>query len=98
MPRIRWSLQSREDLLSIRRYIAFQNPVRAKQYVRKIRSSVNRLKQFPLLGEVVPDLGRGDVRQVLHGNYRVIYQTDGKSVEVLSIVHSARLLDEGTID
>jgi hypothetical protein len=26
------------------------------------------------------------------------YQTDGKSVEVLSIVHSARLLDEGTID
>lgn len=37
----------------------------AMAYVRKLRLFVGRLKQFPFSGEVVPETGREELREVL---------------------------------
>ncbi len=92
--RIFWTRQSREDLRSVRAHIARDAPATASAYVRKLRLSVGRLKQFPYSGEVVPEVGREDLREVLQGNYRIIYRVSERRVDILAVFHSSRIFDE----
>jgi plasmid stabilization system protein ParE len=44
-------------------------------------------------GKVVPEVGEEKVRELIEGNYRIIYEIKGVStVEVLCIIHGMRLL------
>jgi toxin ParE1/3/4 len=89
-----WTRQAREDLREIRAFIARDAPATASIFVRRLRHSVERLRMFPLSGHVVPELGREDIREFLKGNYRIIYRAAEHRIEILTIYHSARLLDE----
>jgi hypothetical protein len=35
-----------------------------------------------------------NVREILHGNYRIIYRVRDNVVEIIIVIHGARLLDE----
>lgn len=94
MAKIVWSRQSRENLRAIRAFIALAAPRTAAAYVKKLTSAVKRLEKFPFSGGVVSEIGRPDIREVLHGNYRIIYRASRSRVEILTVFHSARLLDE----
>jgi plasmid stabilization system protein ParE len=54
----------------------------------------DRLSQFPRSGRIVPELGRDDIREVIVQSYRVIYRLRGDEVEILTVHHSARRLDD----
>jgi plasmid stabilization system protein ParE len=45
----------------------------------------------------VPEFGREDIRELLKGNYRIIYRAAEYRVEILTIYHSARMVDESDI-
>jgi plasmid stabilization system protein ParE len=92
--KIYWTRQAREDLRAIRAHIARDAPATATAYVRKLRASVERLGQFPFSGEVVPELGREDLREVLQGNYRLIYRVSEKRIDILAVYHGSRILDQ----
>lgn len=92
--KIYWTRQSRDDLRAIRAHIARDAPVTATAYVRKLRASVARLREFPFSGEVVPEFGREDLREILQGNYRLIYRVCDGRVDVLAVFHSSRILGE----
>ncbi|WP_083434835.1 type II toxin-antitoxin system RelE/ParE family toxin [Rhodopirellula islandica] len=92
--KIYWTRQSREDLRAVRAHIARDAPATASAYVRKLRLSVGRLRQFPFSGEVVPETGREDLREVLQGNYRIIYRVADRRVDILAVFHNARIFDE----
>jgi toxin ParE1/3/4 len=49
-----------------------------------------RLLDFPQSGRVVPELAREDVRELLHGAYRLVYQLRGDRADILAIHHGAR--------
>ncbi len=92
--RIFWTRQSREDLRAVRAHIARDAPATAAAYVRKLRGAVGRLEQFPLSGEVVPEIGREELREVLQGNYRIIYRVSDRRIDILAVFHSSRIFDE----
>lgn len=92
--RIYWTRQAREDLREIRAFIARDAPATASAFVRRLRQSVERLRSFPQSGQVVPELGHDDIREVLRGNYRIIYRVRPSRVDILAVYHSAQLLDE----
>ena len=92
--RLYWTRQAREDLRAIRAHIARDAPATATAYVRKIRASVERLRQFPFSGEVVPELGREDLREVVQGNYRLIYRVSEMRLDILAVYHGSRILDQ----
>lgn len=92
--RIVWSCQSRDDLREIRKFISRDSPITAASFIRKLRSSVERLSIHPESGQVVQELGDTAVREILFGQYRIIYQCGSKRVEILAVFHGARLLDE----
>ncbi len=95
--RVYWARQSQEDLRQVRAFISRDAPATASAFVRRLRESVNRLKEFPESGQVVPELGREDIRELLRGNYRIIYRVGQERIDILTVYHSARLLDADSI-
>jgi len=85
-------------LRAIRDHIARDAPATASNYVRQLSSSVGRLKQFPFSGEVVPEIGREELREVLQGNYRLIYRVSERRIDILTVFHTSRIFHEGEID
>jgi plasmid stabilization system protein ParE len=57
----------------------------------QIVEAVGRLSAFPLSGRVVPELGQKTVREVIYGNYRIVYRVTEDAVQVLTVFHASRL-------
>ncbi len=88
--RVRWTEPARDDLREAFRFIRRDNPVAAQSVIREIQKKVGRLAQFPLSGREVPELTGTGLREVITGNYRVIYRLVGQTVEILTVIHSRR--------
>ena len=95
--KIYWTRQAREDLRAIRNHIARDAPATATAYVSRISDSVGRLSEFPFSGQVVTEIGREEIREILQGNYRLIYQVSAQRVDILTVYHSARILYESDL-
>jgi len=53
---------------------------------------------FPTSGRIVPEFGREDVREIVFGNYRIMYQMVADEVEVIAFVHGARELSSEMLE
>lgn len=98
MPRIVWTPSARKTLAEIRDFISRDSPKTAESYLRRLMASSGRLRKHPYLGQVVSEIGREDVREILFGNYRIIYRVSKDLVEVVLVFHASRLLGEDNID
>ena len=96
MAELIWSEESISDIEGIYDYIARDSPLYAKYQVESIGNSVERLCQFPESGRYLPEFPHLPHREILIGNYRVIYRYDSNNneVKVVSVVHGSRLLEE----
>ena len=92
MTRIVWTLQAVEDVEAIRSYIARDSAHYAALTAERIVDSVERLKDFPRSGRVVPELEREAYREVILGTYRIVYRLQEDRAEILTVLHAARLL------
>jgi toxin ParE1/3/4 len=81
-------------LREISRFIARNAPVTALGFIRRLKLAVNRLRDFPESGQIVSETDRLNVREVLHGSYRIIYRIEFDRIDVLTVFHSAQLLDD----
>lgn len=91
---IHWSPRGKKRLLGCARYIAVQSQDRATtlNWIERAYAAVGPLNDFPLSGRIVPELGRDDIREVFHGDYRIIYRVKRGRVEILSVRHGHFLL------
>ena len=67
--------------------IASDRPNAAADWVEAIFASAQRLKRFPLSGRSVPESKRSDLREIIHGSYRVIYRVEPDLLKVLTVRH-----------
>ena len=93
MADITWTDQALDDLSSICLFISRDSSYYARVFANDIFIAAERLEQFPRSGRVVPEVGREDIREILFGDYRIIYRIIPDEVEILTVYHSARLLD-----
>jgi toxin ParE1/3/4 len=70
--RIVWSPLAVEDVEAIRAYVARDSPRSADLLVERVVGAVERLEVSPLSGRVVPEVGDDALREVIHGNYRIV--------------------------
>jgi toxin ParE1/3/4 len=98
MARIKWTPQAADDLETIAAYIADDSPHYSRLFILKIISAIDRLERFPEIGRIVPECSDPAIRELLLGNYRVVYRLKSGFIEILTIYHSARLLDLSTLD
>jgi len=90
--RLIWSPQAVEDVEAIRSYVARDSEHYANLLVERIVAAVDRLEAFPLSGRLVPEVGDESLREVVYGNYRIVYRLKPEAVEIVTVFHSARLL------
>jgi toxin ParE1/3/4 len=90
--RLLWSPQAVEDVEAIRAFVARDSEHYANLLVERIVAAVDRLDSFPLSGRVVPEVGDELLREVVYGNYRIVYRVQPAVVEIVTVFHSARLL------
>ena len=90
MTRVVWTRPARDDLREIRAYIAQDSERYARVVTARVVAAVRRLREYPLSGRVVPELGRPTVRELIEGTYRIVYRLTPDAVQVLAVVHGAR--------
>ena len=97
MAEVNWTLQALDDLESICLFIGRDSPQAAAVFAQRALRSTDPLVNFPRLGRVVPELEIENIREIILGNYRVIYRIEDEQVQVLTLHHGARLLDVGKL-
>jgi len=93
--KIIWSPLALERVRDIARYIARDKPSAAEKWVKDLFNLVGRLSTQPRSCRVVPELNRPDIRELIHGSYRVIYKLT-ENIHILTVRHGRQLLDETT--
>lgn len=88
--RTRFAARALDDLTTIGDFIAQDNPVRARSFVRELVARCERIADQPRAAPLRPEIGPG-VRATAAGSYLVIYtQQDDGAVLVERVVHGAR--------
>ncbi|TSA29228.1 MAG: type II toxin-antitoxin system RelE/ParE family toxin [Ignavibacteriales bacterium] len=93
MARVTWTNQAISDLQDICEFISKDSFHYAQITAQKIFLSVEKLIPYPELGRIVPELNNPEIREIVLGNYRIIYRYKNNEVEILTVYHSARLLN-----
>jgi toxin ParE1/3/4 len=85
-----WTATAIGQLAAIREYISQTSAFYAERMIQRILDRAPQLASFPSSGRTVPEVGRPDIREVIEGPYRVIYQRTAEGLEVLAVVHGRR--------
>ncbi|HMY22059.1 MAG TPA: type II toxin-antitoxin system RelE/ParE family toxin [Polyangium sp.] len=89
---LRWSARARRDLKEIAKYIARDNPIAARRWIEKLRVRAQQAATMPRTGRIVPEIGRENIREVLQGSYRIVYQINQHGIDVVTVIEGHRLL------
>ena len=92
-----WTELAVEKLEEYADYIALDKPMAALNWAESIQNSVNKLKKFSQIGREVPEIKRADIRELIEGNYRIIYRIEENYISILTIRHSRQLLNKTDI-
>ena len=95
MAAIKWTLQAADDLESITNFIAKDSFHFACLFAVDILNAIERLIKFPQSGRIVLEFKNPTIRELILGNYRIVYRYKKDIVEILTIYHSARILNQG---
>ena len=91
MVQIKWTRLSVDDLKGIYEFISRDSVKYAKLEIIKLKLRTNILKTLPFSGKEVPEINSEIYRELIEGNYKIIYKIiDVKTIHILTIHHSAR--------
>jgi len=90
--KVHWTNTALEHLLRIYEYIAQDSSVYAQRMVDKLTRRSEQIAIFPLSGRMVPEYEAEDIREMIEKPYRLIYRIKPDQIDVLAVLHSARLL------
>jgi toxin ParE1/3/4 len=93
MVRIVWTEISINDLKEIHDYISKDSIRYASITINKIYQNAQVIKGNSYVGRIVPEFNEILIRELITGNYRIIYRiANDVQVDILRIYHIARLL------
>lgn len=94
MAKIVWTELSVFDLKEIFDYISKDSKRYAENQIKRIKAKTDILKSRPEAGRIVPELEIIEIRELIEGNYRIIFRIlSADLIEILTIHHSARDFD-----
>lgn len=88
--RVAWTETAWLDLERIADFIAEGSPGYAAALVRRIRDRARSLDELAERGRIVPELDEPRVRELVVGSFRLIYEADEETVNILGLIHGAR--------
>ncbi len=92
MVKVIWTDFAIEDLRSIHNYIAQDSKIYASRFVEKIILRIDQLETHPKSGRIVPEFNIETIRELIEGNYRIVYKINKDHIGIVRIHHSASQL------
>jgi toxin ParE1/3/4 len=93
-----WTHRAKRRLKEIKDYIAQDQPQNAEKWIDRILERGNNLVEQPRIGRIVPEYEVKTIREVLLGDYRIIYQITPSRINILTIRHGSQLLPKKASD
>jgi addiction module RelE/StbE family toxin len=93
MVQIKWLNDAKTDLREIYEYISADSKLYARQQIVKIKHATEIIKTHPNIGKPVEEIDDPSIRELVEGNYRIIYRiVNSKNFHILMVHHGARNL------
>ena len=93
MATVKYTLLASRDLEEIAEYISLDSVYYAGLQIVRILERVKQLHSNLYIGRIVPEAGIKSIRELIEGNYRIIYKVvDLDTIHILTIFHSKRNL------
>jgi plasmid stabilization system protein ParE len=64
----------------------------AAAFTARVNAAIDVLRRFPRSGRVVPEYDDESIREVIVGNYRVVYRLRGQRVAIVAVSQGSRKL------
>jgi addiction module RelE/StbE family toxin len=93
-----WTETAKQDLQAIRRYIAADSPTAAKRWIERLRERARNALHAPLAGRKVPEFQSDDIRELIEGNYRIVYQVFSDRLVILTVFEGHQLFPQEKVD
>ncbi|MEQ3693212.1 MAG: type II toxin-antitoxin system RelE/ParE family toxin [Thalassolituus sp.] len=91
--KISFSNSALEDLKEVKAYYNEQEvPEVGRRHLIEIFERVELLPDNPQFGRVVPEFDEPHIREIIHPPYRIVYMLDSKSIQIIRVWRSERLL------
>jgi plasmid stabilization system protein ParE len=90
--RILWTHQAFIRLADIEDYVGGDNPHAAERLITRLIDRTAVLADQPGLGRTLPELPQSGLRELVEGNYRIVYRVRLDAVEVLTVFEGHRRL------
>ncbi len=75
-------------------YIAIDNVPAAIKWAQGVFEQCQKLSEQPEAGRIVPEFRRPEIREIIHGNYRLVYELKTNQLDMLTIWHTRQMLSE----
>ena len=87
-----WSPLAIDRAAEIADYVAQDKPSAAEKWINTVFLKVEQLKSSPEIGRIVPEIRSKQFRELIYGNYRIIYRMEKKQISILTIRHGKQIL------
>jgi toxin ParE1/3/4 len=82
-----------EDIKNIIEYVLEHSVQNAEKLYIDFFKKIFSLQKFPQRGKVVKEIANLQIREIKLHRFRIIYRLGNKKVQILTVHHSAKLLD-----
>ncbi|MCA2017049.1 type II toxin-antitoxin system RelE/ParE family toxin [Vibrio tritonius] len=91
-----WSPLALEKLGDAAEFISLDDPVAAENWVNDVFDKTELLGTMPEMGRLVPELHNPNYREIIFGNYRIIYSI-GLEIQILTIRNCRQILTKDDV-
>jgi plasmid stabilization system protein ParE len=75
-------------------YIALDHIPTAIKWAEDVFEHCQILSDQPESGRIVPEFRRPEIRELMHGNYRLVYELKPNQIDMLTIWHTRQMLPD----
>ena len=75
-------------------YIALDYIPTAIKWAEGVFDHCQHLSDQPKSGRIVPEFRRPEIRELIHGNYRLVYELKTNQIDMLTIWHTRQMLPD----
>lgn len=98
MVQINWTFQAVNDLKNIAEYISYDSVKYARLQIFRIRQRTSILTSQIYSGKIVSEIEENTIRELIEGNYRIIYKiVSEERIDILTVHHTSRDLKKRNI-
>jgi addiction module RelE/StbE family toxin len=92
MYKIEWSLDAIEDIEGHQKYIEEDAPHAASRWIEEIFSKEELLRENAFIGRVIPEENKHNRRELIVGNFRLMYEVINESkIVILKVMRSKQI-------